>query len=583
MMMHRFFLKRLRRQLTVLLLPIVTLAAVITVFAGNSITKNIREQEASSVDAIDNIFRSITSACFTQQNIMTLNTSLALSMKRVLQNEKTYYSDYVYMNSINSFLRSSAAYSPCIDSIYLYLDSYDAYYSSEKTICHLGTADDSDWYSSYQAMPADAATAVIARKLTRSEDSSDTLTVFQRLSYLKGVVVGNLSISELQKSFARLLPTCPCSFFVTDRSGDVLMQVSGEGEAPLKDVRRFPVEESDAGGFRYTRYGTGLQASQLCTEYNADLDLYYVIAVPRSYIAGNILSELLLLLVITVCMVTGAIFESYRETRANFDQIHHVITLFDDAEKGIYPAGTPARQPRNEYDLIMNNIITLFLNTTFLNSQLAEQKYQKKAAELTALQLQINPHFMINTLQSLSFEIFQRSGATSSEYRIIRNLSDILQYSLAKPGQSVTVSDEVDNIHKYIAIQKYRFPDSFIYYEEIDDAALEIPFQRLLLQPLIENSISHGIRPSGKKGLIKLRIYVRENVLHVSVVDSGVGMDRQTLEKVRRDLETEQAERIGLSNVNRRLILTYGEESRLRILSKAGWGTAVSFMIRIRS
>ena len=157
----------------------------------------------------------------------------------------------------------------------------------------------------------------------------------------------------------------------------------------------------------------------------------------------------------------------------------------------------------------MNNIITLFLNTTFLNSQLAEQKYQKKIAELTALQLQINPHFMINTLQSLIFEICQRSGTTSPEYRTIRNLSDILQYSLADPSQSVTVSDEINYIHKYIEIQKYRFPDSFIYYEDVDDSSLDVPFRRLLLQPILENSISHGIRPSGRKGLIKLHVYSR--------------------------------------------------------------------------
>ena len=156
-----------------------------------------------------------------------------------------------------------------------------------------------------------------------------------------------------------------------------------------------------------------------------------------------------------------------------------------------------------------------------------------------------------------------------------------MQYSLADPSQSVTVSDEINYIHKYIEIQKYRFPDSFIYYEDVDDSSLDVPFRRLLLQPILENSISHGIRPSGRKGLIKLHVYSRNQILHVSVTDNGVGMNRETLARVRKGLETEPHDRIGLSNVNRRLILTYGTESRLCILSKAGLGTSVSFIIRI--
>ena len=576
-MMHRFFLKRLRRHLTALLVPLFVLSFIFTIFAGQSVVHNIKEQGTSSIDAINSIFSSVTSACFTQQNIMTLNTSLASSMKRVLHNKETFYSDSVYMNSINSFLRSSAAYSSCINSIYLYLDGYNSYYSSEKIICHFGTSDDSAWYDTYASMPEESNTYIYARSLSGGQEP-DTLTVFQRLSYLKGVVVGNLSVSELDRTFSNLLPTYPCLFYITDSQGKTLFRTS---ESSIIYAKHFSLNNPVPSSLSEIQYGTGLNRYQLYAKYNSNLNIYYVIAVPYSAICSIIFSELVWLLVAIGCIIGVAILESYLETKANFDQINHVITLFDDAEKGIYPTGTPVQQPRNEYDLIMNNIITLFLNTTFLNSQLAEQKYQKKIAELTALQLQINPHFMINTLQSLIFEICQRSGTTSPEYRTIRNLSDILQYSLADPSQSVTVSDEINYIHKYIEIQKYRFPDSFIYYEDVDDSSLDVPFRRLLLQPILENSISHGIRPSGRKGLIKLHVYSRNQILHVSVTDNGVGLNRETLARVRKGLETEPHDRIGLSNVNRRLILTYGTESRLCILSKAGLGTSVSFIIRI--
>lgn len=123
------------------------------------------------------------------------------------------------------------------------------------------------------------------------------------------------------------------------------------------------------------------------------------------YCAQNLLLPLIMLL---FALFIIFLF-SYQITRDNFRQIQSVIDLFGNAEKGIYPTekDSPADQPDDEYSLIMNNVIRMFLNTTFLNSQLAEQKYKKQAAELSALQLQINPHFMVNTLQTLDFEVYK--------------------------------------------------------------------------------------------------------------------------------------------------------------------------------
>ena len=174
---------------------------------------------------------------------------------------------------------------------------------------------------------------------------------------------------------------------------------------------------------------------------------------------------------------------SYQITRDNFRQIQSVIDLFGNAEKGIYPAekDSPADQPDDEYSLIMNNVIPIFLNTTFLNSQLAEQKYKKQAAELSALQLQINPHFMVNTLQTLDFEVYKIAGGPSTANTIISNLSDILSYSLANPQVSVSIQDEITYIHKYVEIQRFRFPDSFYYFEEIDNSVLPVSYTHLTL------------------------------------------------------------------------------------------------------
>ena len=185
---------------------------------------------------------------------------------------------------------------------------------------------------------------------------------------------------------------------------------------------------------------------------------------------------------------------------------------------------------------------------------------------------------MVNTLQTLDFEVYKEVKKPTPVNTIIKNLSDILKYSLAPVDVPVTIDDELKNIRKYVQIQKYRFPDRFVVYEDAEDEIMSLPFKRLILQPLIENSITHGLRPVSGYGYIKIRIFVRNNRIRVSVIDNGVGMSRLKLKSLRENLSQDtSAGRIGLDNVNKRLILNYGVESRLRILSHEGLGTAISF------
>ena len=132
---------------------------------------------------------------------------------------------------------------------------------------------------------------------------------------------------------------------------------------------------------------------------------------------------------------------------------------------------------------------------------------------------------------------------------------------------------------------KYRgsaFPTVFIYFEEIDNSVLPHAFKRLLLQPLLENSISHGLRPGNRQGMVKIKIFKRDDWIHISITDNGVGIPKDKLQKLRSDLMSDASMRIGLDNVNKRLTLTYGSESALHIYSKEGLGTCVFFRIPVQ-
>ncbi|MBP1755830.1 MAG: signal transduction histidine kinase, LytS, partial [Firmicutes bacterium] len=134
----------------------------------------------------------------------------------------------------------------------------------------------------------------------------------------------------------------------------------------------------------------------------------------------------------------------------------------------------------------------------------------------------------------------------------------------------------------YIEIQEVRFNNNIVIYYEVDDSLLEHSVFRLMLQPIIENSVNHGIRSTNARCCIKIKVRRKMNYICVDIVDNGCGMTKAVLKELKNKINDAKSKNIGLTNLNRRLILQYGEDSRLKILSKKDMGTVVSFRIPIR-
>ena len=250
--------------------------------------------------------------------------------------------------------------------------------------------------------------------------------------------------------------------------------------------------------------------------------------------------------------------------------------MFEDAEAG-KTIERPRRKVNDEYDVIMNNILMMFLNNTYLNIQLKEKQYRQQNAELTALQLQINPHFLYNTLQTLDMEArkLNDDGRISA---VVGYVSDILKYCLTNPQKSVTLREELDYLKKYIEVQHYRFGDRFIIYYEVDDGVLDSEVFRMMLQPVVENSLLHALR-GNTRGYMKVRARRIGDCVDIRIIDNGDGMTREELLALRRRITDRNSRSIGLTNLDRRLRLRYPGMNGLRICSIKNFGTSVSFQI----
>lgn len=237
---------------------------------------------------------------------------------------------------------------------------------------------------------------------------------------------------------------------------------------------------------------------------------------------------------------------------------------------------------RDEIGRLGESYNLLGMHIEQLKRQLIRDETRKKEADMRALQAQINPHFLYNTLSSIHWMALMADKKRIAD--MVGALSDFLQFSLNKGNDYCTVQQELAHIRNYVDIQSIRFPDKFEVDYVIDPGVLNHMMLKLLLQPLLENSMIHGIQKKAGKGKIAVCIHQEGDGLHFLVIDDGVGMTDERLAQVldnleRTDLAPGPDASYGLRNVNERLRLHYGQDACLVIESKPNAGTRISFSI----
>lgn len=226
----------------------------------------------------------------------------------------------------------------------------------------------------------------------------------------------------------------------------------------------------------------------------------------------------------------------------------------------------------------MKSVITTLHEKQELTEQLYEQEMELEKARFLALQSQINPHFLFNTLNAINGMADMEGASTTGE--LIRSLSRLFRYSLENRSDRVPLFQELTIIKDYIYIEKKRFGDrlSYILKADVDLEAYEIP--SFTLQPLVENSIRHGILVRPRGGVVAIRIMERENDLVIQVLDNGVGMDKAQKAVLLEGRERQEGSSsgIGTGNVFRRLRLMF-PDCIIRLYGRKGRGTCVEIRI----
>jgi len=229
----------------------------------------------------------------------------------------------------------------------------------------------------------------------------------------------------------------------------------------------------------------------------------------------------------------------------------------------------------------INNLISEIKNKAQLERELQENKILLQESQFRSLQSQINPHFLFNTLNTLSKKAYLEGSEETSD--LLVSVAGLLRYNLKQIDRSVTLYEEVAVLKQYMDIQKARFTERLKLYLDVDEDCLSVRIPALTLQPIIENAVIHAIEPREEGGIIWFRVKDGEDMITIEIEDDGKGMDKEKIQQILEENTMEMeghSTGIGFSNVVKRLRLFYGYDHVIDIFSDKGNGTKVVLYIQ---
>lgn len=230
-----------------------------------------------------------------------------------------------------------------------------------------------------------------------------------------------------------------------------------------------------------------------------------------------------------------------------------------------------------EVEHLGESLNALVMKMKVLIEEAITKESQKRKTELDALQTQINPHFLYNTLDSIIWMI--ENERYEGAIHMLTSLARFFRITLSKGKNFITVKDELDHAKNYLAIQQIRYKDKFDYEICMDEGVEQLATLKFIVQPMIENAIYHGLQYMGKDegGFIRIHAYVKNGDLYIDVMDNGAGIAPKDLAALRNDepKAKKKGSGIGMKNVQQRIRLYFGEPYGLTIFSEPDEGTKI--------
>lgn len=259
--------------------------------------------------------------------------------------------------------------------------------------------------------------------------------------------------------------------------------------------------------------------------------------------------------------------------------IKHLESSMKEVEKGNFDIQVDI-QSSNEIGHLSNRFNRMTTEIKELMLQNVKEQELKRKSELQVLQAQINPHFLYNTLDSIIW--MSETGKSKEVTHMTASLAKLFRLSISKGQEFISISNEIEHIKSYLTIQKMRYKSKLDFEINVDKSILSYKVIKIILQPLVENAIYHGIRNMEGIGHIQINGTRKENRILLQVIDNGIGMTKEDIQNMyQKDRTSENGSGIGVQNVETRIKLHFGDQYGLHFESELGRGTTVTVWLPV--
>lgn len=462
-----------------------------------------------------------------------------------------------------------------IDSIYIYSETTDGIICNNDYM-KTDSLNDRSWLTQYQNASDDNMQTFIRNK---NNYYPTVITILKPVMFsgrFVGAVAVNIDIRQLTtlKSFEK------------NSDGSYNLLISGNGKifySKNQNLINQTTSELSAADILKTKNPINVKADNkdyiFFSQKSQKSDMYYALLHPISDYkeknADTIKKAFLFAVTVFICGILAAVGMTYYSIRP----INNIIDFIDSTN---FEESLGAANSKDELNYIIEYARELMRAKNEADNKLSNNTLNLKKAYNLALQSQINPHFLSNTLETINWKSIQLNGGNNDVSKMIGKLGKIYNYLLKSNEYLVTIKEELTYTELYAEILSYRYKNRFEINWNIDEEILEHKIIKLSLQPILENAVYHGVKPVKRRGKIIFEGGFSGDDIYFKITDNGAGIPHDRLIKIKEDLNNAFDifdEHIGITNVNQRIKMVYKDKYGITIDSEEGKGTCVTVLI----
>ncbi|CAM4011634.1 sensor histidine kinase [Cohnella lubricantis] len=577
--------QKIRNKIILIYIPLVVIPLFVLGYISNSIfshsiiqktVKNVTDNSTLIVTRINTIITNAQNCA----NVTTLN--LISQIQKNLNYGNTSVSLFEMRGKIENELSLIKITFPDVESAAFVDSNSNIFSSTDKMVTNLDETLKSEIYRRVDRSSSENILFPMqVRNYLVSDINAPVLTIAKRVIDPRsgkklGMLVLNVKEKSLSDVYNSVGPASTTSYFILNEQGNIVS--SQNKDDILKPFTNPSLKKLilSKGNFSEIKNNNGKDTLVASTSLQY-LGWKLVCVIPIQELTADIDKNTWVVVVLGITCLLLALFFATILSAIIAKPLVKLLIKMDEIKRGNLDVIFYIKSRDETGRLALEFNIMVKRIKDLLDKSKQEQK-KLREYELALIQAQIKPHFLYNSLE-LIYMLSGMAGATDAQIAT-KSLADFYRVALSKGKEIITIEEEIKNVNDYLNIQKFRYFDVFDFEIKVQDEIKNNKILKLILQPLVENSIYHGLKTKGSFGKIRIEGFIKNENIIIMVIDDGVGISEEKVKQILNNKTSPASvESFGLRSVDERIKLFYGEGYGLNIESELGKGTTITIVI----